>query len=306
MISTLNNQKQFTVKNVIKLKGIGLHSGTTVHLHIHPAPSNHGIVFLRSDLRESPKIKADITKVCRTDMCTVLGNENHVVATVEHLMAAFSALKIDNALVEVSAPEVPIMDGSAIEFINAILDVGIKECTQNKKILRLTKEISVTVGDKIVEAKPKDDFIINCMISFNHPLIGTQSYQYNSNTDFQTEIAKARTFGFLREVEYLHKKGLALGGSLENAVVLDDEKILNPEGLRFANEFVRHKVLDAVGDFALIGLPILAEINLFKSGHEMHALFLRKILEDPHNYEIVELESIKLDETNKERAMIIA
>ncbi len=287
----LNKLKQKTVNEKVVLKGVGLHSGQKVRCVIHPAPANHGVVFLRSDLLTLPRIKADISKVSRTDLSTTLAHDGVYVATVEHLMAAFAGLGIDNAVVEIDGSEVPIMDGSSKEFVQAILSAGIRDQAANKKVLRLTQSISVRAGDKWIEATPSDHFAIKGSISFGHKLIGDQIYRYSVDKDFVSEISSARTFGFAKEVAYLNKKGLALGGSLDNAIVLDDEKVLNPEGLRFKNEFIRHKVLDAIGDFALLGTGIEASIKIHKSGHELHAAFLRKLLSDPTCYEIVELGS---------------
>ncbi len=286
------NQK--TLKQKVSLTGIGLHSGSKVRCVMHPAPANHGIVFVRSDIPGSPRIKADISKVYRTDMCTTIAHEGSIVATVEHLMAALSGLGIDNALIEVNAPEVPIMDGSSREFVDAILDTGLRTLSAAKKVLRLRQEISVRVGDKWVSATPADSLSIKGSISFGHRMIGDQIFRYSKEKNFADEIASARTFGFLREVEYLHKKGLALGGSLDNAIVLDEERVLNPDGLRFKNEFIRHKILDCIGDLALAGIEIQAAVEIHKSGHEMHSAFLRKVFSDPANYEIVELSSNRI------------
>lgn len=288
-VSSLVMSVQTTLKRKISLKGIGLHAGTRVSCNIHPAPANHGIVFMRSDLTGQPRIKADISKVVRTDMSTTLGAGSAIVATVEHLMAALVGMGVDNALIELSGAEVPIMDGSSKEFADAIADAGIRELGVSRKAIRLRRKISVRAGDKFIIAEPAKKLSIKGMISFGHKMIGEQVFSFGTGHSFQTELASARTFGFLREVEYLHKKGLALGGSLDNAIVLDEEKVLNPEGLRYKNEFVRHKVLDALGDFALIGLNLQAEIEVHKSGHELHTGFIRKVLEDPSNYEIIEL-----------------
>lgn len=280
---------QTTLKRKVSLKGIGLHAGATVTCVIHPAPANHGIVFLRSDLTSQPRIRADISKVVRTDLSTTLGSNGVIIATVEHIMAALAGMGVDNALVEVNGPEVPIMDGSAKEFADAIEDAGVRELGINRKAIVLRRKVSVRSGDKYIVAEPAKRLSIKGMINFGHHVIGEQVYSFGDGKDFQKEIASARTFGFLREVEYLHKKGLAMGGSLENAIVLDESKVLNPEGLRFKNEFVRHKVLDALGDFALVGMNIHASIEVHKSGHELHTGFIKKVLEDPSNYQIVEL-----------------
>lgn len=282
---------QTTIKRKVSLKGVGLHSGETTKCVIHPSAANTGIVFVRSDLKGAPQIQADISKVVRTDMSTTLGANGAVVATIEHLMAAFYGMGITNALVEVDGPEVPIMDGSSREFADALEDAGIRTLSASQKILRLRRRISVSAGDKYIDAKPASKLSIRGKISFKHQLIGEQVYSFKPGKCFRKEIAAARTFGFLREVEYLHKKGLAKGGSLENAVVLDESRVLNPEGLRFDNEFVRHKVLDALGDFALLGIGLQADVEVHKAGHELHVGFIRKVLEDISNYEIVELKT---------------
>lgn len=290
-MKTHNNQ-QTTLRRRVSFKGIGLHSGKQVSCILHPAPANHGIVFLRTDHRVPVQVRADISRVVRTDLCTTIGGaDGSSVSTIEHLMAALKGMGIDNALVEVDAPELPIMDGSSLEFALAIADSGKRVLSASKKVLRLKKKISVQHQDKWVVAEPSAGLSISAAIEFNHKVIGAQKFDFTSGVDFVREIAAARTFGFLKEVEYLHKKGLALGGSLDNAIVLDDERVLNPNGLRFCDEFVRHKVLDAVGDFALLGLDLEAKIQIHKSGHELHAGFLNKILEDPSHYEIVELQS---------------
>ncbi len=302
----MSNYQQKTVKEKVTLTGIGLHSGSKVRCTIHPAPANHGIVFIRSDIRGLPRIKADISKVFKTDMCTTIGNEDIYIATVEHLMSALAGMNIDNALIDINASEIPIMDGSAIEFVDAIKEAGTRVLNAPKKIFKLLKPVSLQLGDKWIEAIPAEEFSIKASISFGHRLIGDQIYRFSGTKSFDEEIASARTFGFLKEVEYLHKKGLALGGSLDNAVVLDEEKILNPEGLRFKNEFVRHKVLDAIGDLALLGLQMNAAVEIHKSGHELHTLFLKKILLDPSAYEIVESNGARAQREEEEIASPIA
>lgn len=280
---------QSTLSKKATLKGIGLHSGARVRCVLHPAPANHGIVFVRGDLSGAPRIRGDISKVVRTDMSTTLGGNGVAVATVEHLMAALSGMGVDNAMVEVDGPELPIMDGSSREFAEAIDDAGVRDLGVRRKVLRLRRKISVHAGDKWISASPARGLTVRGSISFGHKIIGEQVYKFTGKQDFRKDLAGARTFGFLREVEYLHKKGLALGGSLDNAIVLDEQRVLNPEGLRFKNEFVRHKVLDAIGDFALLGLELEASVEVHKAGHELHAGFIRKVLEDPGNYEIIEL-----------------
>ncbi|MEW6056846.1 MAG: UDP-3-O-acyl-N-acetylglucosamine deacetylase [Bdellovibrionota bacterium] len=284
--------EQTTLKRKITLRGVGLHAGARTTCVIHPAPANHGVIFLRSDLATQPRIRAEASKVVRTDLSTTLGSEGVVVATIEHLMAALSGMGVDNALVEVDGPEVPIMDGSSREFADAIADAGVRTLAIGRKALRLKQKVCVRVGDKFVLGEPAKKLSIKGSIQFNHRVIGEQTYKFSSDRDFRQEIASARTFGFLKEVQFLHSKGLALGGSLDNALVLDEERLLNSEGLRYQNEFVRHKILDALGDLALFGMPRLeASIEVHKAGHELHALFVRKVLEDSANYEIIDLKS---------------
>lgn len=300
---------QTTLKRKLIVKGVGLHAGAKVTCTIHPAPANHGIVFLRSDLTSQPRIRADVAKVIRTDMCTTLGSNGAVVATVEHLMAALAGMGVDNVLIELNGPEIPIMDGSSKEFAEAIEDAGVRELGVGRKIMRLRRKVSVRSGDKFIIAEPAKKLTIKGSINFGHKAIGEQMFRFTPDKDFVKELASARTFGFLREVEYLHKKGLALGGSLENAIVLDEERVLNPEGLRFKNEFVRHKVLDAMGDFALLGMQLEASVEVFKSGHELHAGFLRKIIEDPANYEIIDLArpaAEQVEEDEEEMSSLLA
>lgn len=307
IVMDLQTSVQTTLRRRISLRGIGLHGGVKVNCSIHPAPANHGIVFVRSDLASQPKIRADIAKVVRTDMCTTLGTNGGIfVATVEHLLAALTGMGVDNALIEVDGPEVPIMDGSAGEFADAIADAGLRQLGIGRKVLRLTRPVAVRAQDKFVIATPSRRFSVKGSISFGHKVIGEQIFRYSTDHDFRKEIASARTFGFLREVEYLHKKGLALGGSLQNAIVLDETRVLNSEGLRFKNEFVRHKVLDAVGDLALFGIRLQASVELHKSGHELHAGFIHKVLEDPTCYEIIELGHEPAFAETEEAAPIVA
>ncbi len=282
--------QQHTLKASVTFKGVGLHSGAAVTCTVHPADMGTGIIFRRSDLRGKPQIRADISRVVRTDLSTMLGDrQGAVVGTVEHLMAALRGMGVDHALIEVDGPEVPIMDGSSLAFAQAIAAAGLKTVALSRKVLRLRKALEVHIQDKWIKAVPHNSLVIGGTIDFKHTIIGEQSYEFGPGGDFLEDLAAARTFGFLKEVEYLHKKGLAKGGSLENAIVLDEQRVLNPEGLRFADEFVRHKVLDALGDFALLGLSMQAKIQVNKSGHELHAAFLHKILEEPSHYEIIEL-----------------
>ncbi len=246
---------------------------------IRPAGVDEGIVFVRGDLPGNNRIKADVHNVRDTTLATTLGLNGVTVSTVEHLMSAFSGMGVDNAVVEVDAPEVPIMDGSARPFVDLLKDVGTRVQSKGKKLLVIKEKIAVSEGDGTAMFLPSPEFRITYKIEFNHPAIGVQSYQMNfSDISYEEEICEARTFGFLRDVEYLQAKGLALGGSLKNAVVLDDQRIINKGGLRFPDEFVKHKILDAIGDLSLLGIPIIGHFVACKSGHRLNNLLLKELL----------------------------
>jgi UDP-3-O-[3-hydroxymyristoyl] N-acetylglucosamine deacetylase len=246
---------------------------------IRPAGVDEGIVFVRKDLSGNNRIKADLHNVRDTTLATTLGLNDVTVSTVEHLMSAFSGMGVDNAIVEVDAPEVPIMDGSSRPFVDLLKDVGTRVQGKFKKLLVIKKKVSVSEGESTAMLLPAVEFGITYKIQFNHPSIGVQSYHLNfSDVSYEKEICAARTFGFLQDVEYLQAKGLALGGSLKNAIVLDDRRIINKEGLRFQDEFVKHKILDAIGDLSLLGIPIIGHFVAFKSGHRLNNLLLKELL----------------------------
>ena len=246
---------------------------------IRPAGVDEGIVFIRGDLSGNNRIKADVNNVRDTTLATTLGLNGVMVSTVEHLMSAFSGMGVDNAVVEVDAPEVPIMDGSARPFVDLLKDVGTRVQGKGKKLLVIKDKIAVSEGEGTAMLLPSPEFRITYKIEFNHPAIGVQSYHMNfSDVSYEEEICAARTFGFLRDVEYLQAKGLALGGSLKNAVVLDDRRIINKDGLRFPDEFVKHKILDAIGDLSLLGIPIIGHFVAYKSGHRLNNLLLKELL----------------------------
>jgi UDP-3-O-[3-hydroxymyristoyl] N-acetylglucosamine deacetylase len=246
---------------------------------IRPAGVDEGIVFLRGDLSGNNRIKADVHNVRDTTLATTLGLNGVTVSTVEHLMSAFSGMGVDNAVVEVDAPEVPIMDGSARPFVDLLKDVGTRVQGKGKKLLVIKDKIAVSDGDGMAMFLPSPEFRITYKIEFKHPVIGIQSYEMNfSDVSYEKEICAARTFGFLRDVEYLQAKGLALGGSLKNAIVLDDRRIINKDGLRFPDEFVKHKILDAIGDLSLLGIPIIGHFVACKSGHRLNNLLLKELL----------------------------
>jgi len=286
---------QTTIQKSVELVGIGLHKGSPVKLRLEPLESNSGIVFYRSDVDVSIPLIPD--NVVDTKMATVIGKDGHVISTIEHLLSAVYAYGIDNLRVVVDADEVPVMDGSSASFCMLLDEAGLKSLDVPKRIMRITKEVEVKEGEKYVKLSPSPDLQYDFTIKFPHPVIQTQGYVLKfTKESYKNEIARARTFGFLHEVQYLRSKGLALGGSLENAVVLDEKKILNPEGLRYDNEFVRHKILDAIGDMSLIGMNFLGNYEAMAGSHDLNHKLTLELLKDPENYEVVEL----VGETTKE------
>jgi UDP-3-O-[3-hydroxymyristoyl] N-acetylglucosamine deacetylase len=276
--------KQRTIQKPVEAIGIGLHKGVPVKLRLEPMEEDCGIVFYRADKGVSIPLKPE--SVVDTKMATVIGKEGVVVSTIEHLMSAVYAFGIDNLRIIVDNDEVPIMDGSAVSFVMMIEEAGIKELDAPKKFLKITKEVEIADGSKFARLKPSEKIKFDFEINFDHPVIGNQKYSFNFSTkNYVEEIARARTFGFLKEVQYLRSIGLALGGSLDNAIVLDDKKILN-DSLRFDDEFVRHKILDAIGDMSLIGHNIIGSYEAFASGHHLNHLLTKKVLEE-NAYEIV-------------------
>jgi UDP-3-O-[3-hydroxymyristoyl] N-acetylglucosamine deacetylase len=246
---------------------------------IKPSRVDEGISFIRKDLPSKVRIKADFENVRDTILATTIGLNGATVSTVEHLLSAFCGMGVDNAVVEVDAPEIPIMDGSALPFVNLLKDVGTEVQGRCKKLLVIVKPVSVTDGDGTAMFLPSPEFKITYDIDFEHPLIGRQSYHMTfSDVVYEKDICSARTFGFLKDVEYLQAKGLALGGSLRNAVVLDDKRVINKEGLRCHDEFVKHKILDAIGDLSLLGTPIIGHFIAYKSGHRLNNLLLRELM----------------------------
>jgi UDP-3-O-[3-hydroxymyristoyl] N-acetylglucosamine deacetylase len=279
---------QRTLKGEITLKGIGLHSGKPTQVVLRPAPPNRGIVFIRGDLKGAPEIPAHYHYIVNTQMATTLGKEGVTISTVEHVLAAFQGLQIDNALIEVDGPEVPIMDGSSAIFCEAIQSIGIESQLQPRAYLALRRKVEIKLGEKWAVAEPSSRLEIHGSIEWDHPSVGYQEFFYQEGKTSFDELACARTFGFLREVEALKKMGLARGGSLENAVVLDHALVLNPEGLRYPDEFVRHKILDALGDLKLAGISIQAYVRLHRAGHDLHSRLIAEIFKSPDNFEIID------------------
>ncbi|EFL92651.1 UDP-3-O-acyl-N-acetylglucosamine deacetylase [Candidatus Regiella insecticola LSR1] len=283
--------KQRTLKRIVQTTGVGLHTGKKVTLTMRPAAANTGIIYRRTDLTPAVDFQADARSVRDTLLCTCLVNEHNVrISTVEHLNAALAGLGIDNIIIEVDAPEVPIMDGSASPFVFLLLDSGIKELNTAKKFLRLKETVRVEEGDKWAELSPFNGFHLDFTIDFNHPAIdaSTQSYTLDFSADsFVQQISRARTFGFMRNIEHLQSRGLCLGGSFDCAIVVDDYRVLNEDGLRFGDEFVRHKMLDAIGDLFMCGHNIIGAFTAFKSGHALNNKLLQAVLAKQQAYEYV-------------------
>jgi UDP-3-O-[3-hydroxymyristoyl] N-acetylglucosamine deacetylase len=282
--------RQRTLQSEIGATGVGLHSGQKVYMTLRPAPIDHGIVFKRTDLQPAQLIPAAGHLVSDTSLCTALVCDGARVATVEHLMSAFAGLGIDNCLVELSAAEVPIMDGSAGPFIFLIQSAGVQEQSAPKRFIKINKTIEVRDGDKWARLDPHDGFSIGFNIEFDHPAIPTKASKLTldfTKTSFVREVSRARTFGFMRDIEVLRGRNLALGGSMANAIVLDDYRVLNEDGLRYDSEFVRHKILDAVGDLYLLGKPILGALRAHKSGHALNNKLVRALKAQPQAWEEV-------------------
>jgi len=293
----MNQLNQRTLQEKVSCTGVGLHSGAKITLSLCPAAANTGIVFVRTDLEHPVEIPARYEFVTDTTLATTIGKGNVKVATIEHLMAALAGMGIDNCRVEVDGPEVPIMDGSAAPFVYLIQSAGIEVQREFKRFLVIRKPVSVSEDGKEAKFLPAPQFSVSFTIDFDHPLIDKQQFRMDfSDRFFHREICRARTFGFYREVEMLKKMGLARGGSLENAVVVDDFSILNPDGLRFPDEFVRHKILDSIGDVSLIGMPVIGHLVAHKSGHMLNHKLVTKVLADASAYEIVQVgETRELD-----------
>lgn len=282
--------RQRTLKNTIRATGIGLHTGRKIFLTLRPAPVDTGIVFCRVDLDPVVCISARTEFVGGTTLSTTLEKDGVSVSTVEHLLSAMAGLGIDNAYVDLTAPEVPIMDGSAGPFVFLLQSAGIKEQNALKKFIRIKKKVCVEEGDKTATFLPFNGFKVCFSIDFNHPVFKGRSQTASidfSSASFVKEISRARTFGFMRDIEHLRANNLALGGSVDNAVVVDDFRVLNEDGLRYEDEFVKHKVLDAIGDLYLLGYSLIGEFRGYKSGHDLNNKLLRRLLEQKHAWELV-------------------
>jgi UDP-3-O-[3-hydroxymyristoyl] N-acetylglucosamine deacetylase len=290
--------RQRTLNNTIRATGVGLHTGEKVYLTLKPAAVNTGIVFRRTDLDPVVEIEAKAMNVGDTTLSTSLVNGDVRVSTVEHLLSAMAGLGIDNAIIDVTAPEVPIMDGSAGPFVFLIQSAGIIEQDAPKKFIRIKKLVEVSQEDKTASFKPFDGFKVTFTIHFDHPAFKERNKEVTvdfSSTSFVKEVSRARTFGFMHEFEYLRSQGLARGASMDNAIAVDDSQVLNQDGLRYEDEFVKHKVLDAIGDLYLLGNSLIGEFNAFKSGHALNNMLLRELLAQKDAWEVVTFEDNEQD-----------
>lgn len=288
--------RQRTLKNPIRATGVGLHTGHKVYMTLRPAPVDHGIVFRRTDLSPAVELRSDATKVGETTLATTLVEGDVRISTVEHLLSAMAGLGIDNALVELSGDEVPIMDGSAGPFVFLIQSAGIQELNAPKRFIRIKRSVQVTDQDKWARFDPYDGFKVSFCIDFDHPVFDTDTQTATidfSTTSFVKEVSRARTFGFMRDIEFLRSCNLARGGSMDNAVVLDDYRVLNADGLRYDNEFVRHKILDAIGDLYLLGHGLIGSFTGYKSGHALNNKLLRALTSDPDAWEEVTFDDVE-------------
>lgn len=289
--------KQTTILKAVETTGIGLHKGLPIKIRLEPLEANSGIIFERSDLGIS--FKASYENVINTQMATVIGNDKGYISTVEHLLSAVSAYGIDNLKIIVNANEPPVLDGSSMGFCSMLDEAGTKELDAKKKIMVIKKEVIVKDGDKYAKLMPTSSPKLDFTIRFDSSVIGEQQYVFHFNKkNYIEQIAGARTFGFLKDVEALKKANLGLGGSLDNAIIIDDDKVLNPDGLRYEDEFVRHKILDAIGDLSLLGCRVFGDYESFAGSHKLNHLLTKEIISNPSAYEIVELEedSIKVYE----------
>ncbi len=288
--------RQRTLKSLIRATGVGLHTGEKVAMTLRPARPGTGIVFRRIDTPQPMDIPATALRVVDTRLCSVLEENGARVATVEHLMSAFAGLGIDNAYVDLTGPEVPIMDGSAGPFVFLLQSAGIEEQSAPKRFFRIKRTIEIRDGDKWAKFEPFDGYKLSFSIVFDHPVFARSAQSATidfAETSYVKEVARARTFGFMQDVEALRSNGLALGGSLDNAIVMDEYRVLNAEGLRYGDEFVKHKLLDAIGDLYLVGHPLLGAYSAHKSGHGMNNRLLREALNQPDAWEMVSFDRVE-------------
>lgn len=275
-------RQQQTLSNPISCTGVGLHTGKPVTLTLRPAPTDTGIVFVNRNGHAGATLAASVDHLVATELCTAISGNGFQVKTIEHVLAALAGLNVDNAFVDIDAAEAPVMDGSSAPFVQLIQSAGVVSQNRRRSFLKITRPLEIVDGSRRIRIEPSSTPRITYTIQYDHPLIRTQTYAYEHSTyAFETEIAGARTFGFLQEVEALWSRGLGRGGNLENTVVLSEDGILNESGLRFSNEFVRHKVLDLIGDFSLLGLPFIGHLIADRSGHALHTRLVKQILDHP-------------------------
>jgi UDP-3-O-[3-hydroxymyristoyl] N-acetylglucosamine deacetylase len=284
--------KQKTLKKKILFLGVGLHNGKAVSMSIEPSEPNTGVVFERTDLYENNFIEATIDNVDQTCLCTKIINEHGVsVSTIEHLMAAFHGLDIDNVKVKINSDELPALDGSSYEYVKKILNSGVQAQPVNRKCIKILKKVKFCINNRYISAAPSNKLSLNIGIDFPNTIIGSSQFTYNhSQSNFLTQLSEARTFTLFEDVEKMRLTGYAMGGSINNAIVVDKFKILNAEGLRFEKEFVKHKALDCIGDFYLLGMPLIASISTFAPGHKINQMFVKEILSNKDNYNIEDIE----------------
>jgi len=288
---------QCTLDKTVSISGIGLHTGALINMTLRPAEADTGIVFHHHDGKQVTTIEARSENVVDTRLATVLGRGAVRISTVEHLLAALVAYGVDNLHIDIDGPEVPVMDGSAAPFASLIDSAGRRKLSKSRVYLAIRHPLTVTDGEKRVNIIPSRFYRMTCDIAFEHPCIALQQRSVKVTAEsFRRELAPARTFGFLQDVERLKAAGLARGGSLDNAIVIDEQRILNPEGLRFPDEFVRHKILDAIGDLSLVGYPILGHVRAYKAGHELNRQLVQKILDNPHCWQLIEFAEVHLME----------
>ena len=294
--TSVNNYLQHTIKKNISFKGIGLHYGNIINVTLTPAEENTGIIFKRTDVKKNQNIKAKYKNVSSTQLCTTISNSSGVsVSTIEHLMAAIYITGIDNLIVEIDNKEVPIMDGSSSDFIEIIKTAGIKEQSKNRKFLKICKEVNLKDGTKSIKIKPNNfGLSIDFELSYENQIIGNQKNKIDFYKDQLKDVYSSRTFCLYEDIEQIKKVGLAKGGSLDNAIVVDNEKVLNPNGLRNKNEFVNHKILDLCGDMMLSGSRVLGNVSCKEGGHKMTIGLLKKIFEESSNFVLIDLENIEL------------
>ena len=286
--TNFKNSRQFTLNKIINFSGVGVHNGRAVSMSVEPADVNTGIVFIRTDVKSNNIIKAVIENIFDSNLCTKIKNKHDVsVSTIEHLMAALNALSIDNAIIKINNSELPALDGSSYEYVKKMLKSGIKSQSADKSYIKVLRKIKVNDGKRYISISPSNQLTINISIDYPDTIIGNSKFYYShSRENFINQLSEARTYAFFEDIEKMRIAGLAIGGNLNNALVVDKYKVLNPDGLRFEKEFVKHKTLDCIGDFYLLGMQLVGEVNCFAPGHKLNQMFVKEILKDKKNYVI--------------------